>query len=196
MSQQHPNHTLPTPEGFLCIGAIVQPHGIHGEVRVHLFNPNSDSLYHVSRIWLRRPQHTKLEVARLTDARHHSKGILLSIEGCTTRNQAEAYRRTEVFVSKAELPTLEDGEFYFYQLVGFDVISTTQEPIGTVLRVMPGAAQDLLIVEHDGREIMLPIIDAIIPTIDLAQQRIEVELIPGLLDDHQSNKNKDKNKKK
>jgi 16S rRNA processing protein RimM len=61
---------------------------------------------------------------------------------------------------------------------------------------MPGAAQDLLIVEHDGREIMLPIIDAIIPTIDLAQQRIEVELIPGLLDDHQSNKNKDKNKKK
>lgn len=182
MSQTKPSSLSNPPEGFLCIGAIVQPHGIRGEVRAHIFNPDSDSLFQIERIWLRQPGIRKLQPFRLIDARDHTKGVLISIEGCTTRNQAETYRRSEIFIRKNALPELEEDEFYFYQLEGLPVFSTEGEELGTVLRVMSGAAQDLLVLNYQKREVLIPIIDAIVPTIDVPNRRIEIHVLPGLLD--------------
>lgn len=173
----------PAPiEGYICIGAITQPHGIYGEVRVHLFNPDSNTLFEVEELWLRMPGRKTLEPCQIVEARDHTKGVLLKLEGCDTRNQAETKRKAELYVAQANLPQLEEGEFYFYQLEGMPVFSTQGEALGEISRVMPGAAQDLLVLSYKGREVMIPIVDEFVHQIDIENKRIEIHVIPGLLD--------------
>lgn len=175
---------LPIPnDDFLFIGAITQPHGIHGELRVHVFNPESDALFDIERIWLRPPGTSYIEPCDLLEVRESNKWLLMLLEGCDSRNKAELLRKTEIYVAKADLPALDADEFYFYQLIGLPVFDTGGEVLGEVVRVEPGAAQDLLVLQHKDREILIPITDSIIPVIDIPNRRIEIEVLPGLLED-------------
>jgi 16S rRNA processing protein RimM len=74
-------------------------------------------------------------------------------------------------------------EFYDHQLVGLAVHTTSGDRVGTVQEVLHGTGQDLLVVRGaDCREVLVPFVSALVPVVDLAAGRLEVEDRPGLLD--------------
>jgi 16S rRNA processing protein RimM len=118
---------------------------------------------------------------RLEKYRWHKKNILLTLAGITDRTQAEQLRGQLVQVPVEEAVALPAGSYYLYQLFGLRVVTTGGDPLGVITDVLETGANDVYIVEQDGRQLLLPAIPDVVKAIDLEQGQMVVELIEGLL---------------
>lgn len=173
--------------GYLEIGKIVAAQGLKGELRVY---PNTDfpeRFEEPGERWLLRPNQTEPEVIELVSGRYlDGKGLyVIQIKGIRDRDAAEALRGCQLLVPDSDRPDLEEGEFHVADLLGLSVYEqASQELIGTVSDVIP-AGHDLLEVKKvtpEGKTVLIPFVEAIVPVVDLAQRRIEITPPPGLLD--------------
>jgi 16S rRNA processing protein RimM len=96
----------------------------------------------------------------------------------------------EALVGKVLVARLDDSEtpadqdeFYDPHLVGLRVVDSTGNELGTVTRVDHLGFQDMLAVETSSGERLVPFVSALVPEVDLVNQRVVVTPIPGLLDD-------------
>jgi 16S rRNA processing protein RimM len=119
---------------WVSLGAISRPHGVRGELRVHLFNADSELLTTLSRVHLRDAQ-GKVTAFAVRSARRAPKTWLLALDGITTPEAAEALRDHEVCISRDEMPAPAEDEFYLRDAVGLPVVRGG-EKVGEVLEVM------------------------------------------------------------
>lgn len=170
---------------FLEIGKIVAAHGLQGEVRVY---PNSDfpeRFEQPGQRWLLRPHKSEPEAIALLKGRYlEGKGLyVVQLEGVRDRNAAEALRGCTLMVPASDRLELEEGEFHVADLIGLPVYEqATQALVGTVKNVM-SAGNDLLEVERSqGKPVLIPFVEAIVPVVDLEQRRIEITPPTGLIE--------------
>lgn len=172
-----------TATKFILIGKIIKPHGLRGEVKIFPFSHDPASFIdHYSLLQLARDeQETKKFLScRLENSRLQGKYVLTTLELCSDRNQAEQLSGFFVFARDCDLPELADDEFYLHELIGKPLIDKAGNLIGNVNRILEAGAQDLLVVQHQGREVLIPAVpDFIVARED---DHIVVDLPPGLLD--------------
>ncbi|WP_307824940.1 ribosome maturation factor RimM [Geodermatophilus bullaregiensis] len=170
----------------MVVGRIGRPHGVRGEVTVEVRTDDPDDRFVPGAVLRTEPAaRGPLTVA---GARWHREVLLLSIERpdgspVDSREAAEELRDTELHVPVADLPELEDPDAYYdHQLVGLAARLTDGSALGTVTAVRHEGA-DLLVVARDGgRELLVPFVAAIVPTVDLAGGVVVVDPPEGLLD--------------
>jgi 16S rRNA processing protein RimM len=161
------------------VGRIGRPHGLRGEVTVQV---RTDS-----------PQERFAAGAQLgagagrtltVDAvRPHAGNLLVRFAGVTDRAAAAELRGVLLTVEIIELPVLDDpDEFYDHQLEGLAAVGPDGAELGTVREVMHAPASDLLVVETDRGEVLVPFVRAIVPEVDLAGRRVVLDPPAGLLD--------------
>lgn len=115
-------------------------------------------------------------------ARLHQGVIILKLEGCDTRNDAEALRNQWLQVPIQEALPLEEGEFFHYQLVGLQVETAAGEVLGDLHEILQTGANDVWVVRGPAGELLLPDIPDVILDIDPEAGRIVVQIPPGLRD--------------
>jgi 16S rRNA processing protein RimM len=117
------------------------------------------------------------------ELRWYNSMPVLFLEGVEDRTAAETLVRAIMLVNTdpAELPAEEDA-WYDHQLVGLDVIRDGVT-VGKVVRVEHLPAQDLLVVMVDDREVFVPFVKAIVPTVDIAAGSLTVTPPPGLFEE-------------
>jgi 16S rRNA processing protein RimM len=116
-------------------------------------------------------------------ARLHQGVIILKLEGCDTRNQAEALRNQWLQVRLEEALTLDEGEFFYYQLIGLQVETVDGEVLGELHEILQTGANDVFVVRGPGGELLLPDIPDVILEIDPEAGRIVVQIPAGLRDE-------------
>lgn len=170
---------------FLEIGKIVAAHGLGGEVRVY---PNSDfpERFEVpGERWLLCPNRQAPKPIQLIGGRYlDGKGLyVLQLAGVRDRTAAEALRGCKLYVPERDRPQLEDGEFHVSDLIGLPVYhQVNQALVGTVTDVM-SAGHDLLEVKSpQGKSMLIPFVEAIVPIVDLRDRRIEITPPDGLIE--------------
>jgi 16S rRNA processing protein RimM len=110
--------------------------------------------------------------------------VLARLEGVTDRNAAEALRGLRLYVSRDALPEPESDEFYHHDLIGLTAVLVSGETLGKVEAVHNFGAGDLLEVSRDGASsVMVPFTNAVVPTVDLANGRVVIELPREIEDD-------------
>ncbi|MBK8524749.1 MAG: ribosome maturation factor RimM [Betaproteobacteria bacterium] len=169
---------MPGNSDFVVLGKIVGAYGVQGWVRVHAFADDPQAWSRLSSWWLglenSPPEHWR-EVA-LTSSRLHSDSLVVQLEGVSDRNGAEALKGTFVGVPRAAMPAAKDNEYYWADLIGLDVVSAREHPLGKVEKLIETGANDVLCVRSDdGKEHLLPFVAAVILDVDLAAKRIRVE---------------------
>jgi 16S rRNA processing protein RimM len=171
-------------QDYLVVGRIGKPHGLRGEVSVEPRTDEPDRRFAVgARLTAERNRPGTPEGAAFTVSatRWHSGRLLVSFEEITDRNAAEDARGTLLVVPVDPDETPEDPEeFYDHQLVGLSVVLTSGEVVGELTEVVHGAAQDLLVVDAAGREVLVPFVSALVPEVDLSGRRVVVDDRPGL----------------
>jgi 16S rRNA processing protein RimM len=170
---------------LVVLGRIVGAHALRGEVRVRFFGDGPGPLLHAERVFLgqddARPQDA-VEREVLDTGTGRAGEVRLLLEGVADRNGADALKGRFVFGELALLPELGDGEFYWHELVGCEVVSDAGQPIGTVRELWETGAHDVLVVERsDGGQVLLPTAREFMTDVDLERRRIEIKLWPGLL---------------
>jgi 16S rRNA processing protein RimM len=148
------------------IGFVAAAHGIRGEIRAVPHDPASTTLERASAVWIKERRYP-IEAARPTP-----KGFLLALEGLTDRNAAEALRGAAVEVDRAELE-LAEGDVLLADLVGCQARLADGTPWGEVVALDLGP-QVRLVIHHGGVERLLPLVDELVPAIDLANRVLTV----------------------
>ncbi len=169
---------------WLEVGKIVASQGLKGEVRIY---PDSDfpqRFEQPGQRWLLYPGSSEPQPIELLSGRYipHKGLYVVRFKGITDRNQAEALRDCRLMVPKADRPALEEGEFHVADLVGLKVFEqATQTLVGVVTDVL-AAGNDLLEVQLESdKKVLIPFVEAIVPIVDLEQQRIEITPPTGLI---------------
>jgi 16S rRNA processing protein RimM len=114
--------------------------------------------------------------------RWHGDALLISFQGIETPEAAGAYRNQDVYVSASSRPALEEGEYYYHELIGMNVISEDGTRLGILTEILETGANDVYVVRPEqGSEILLPAIDPVVLEINLDQKEMRVQVPPGLL---------------
>ena len=106
----------------------------------------------------------------------------MSFGGVDDRNQAELLKGHYLYRDIEELEPLAEGEVFYHQLLGMEVVTVSGERIGTVTEVYELRPADLLEVRGEGRQVMIPFLDHIVVDVDVDGGRLVVDPPEGLLD--------------
>lgn len=147
---------------------------------MHLHWADSDALERVKSVTLVRGGEA-LEPRRMTSARRVDKAYLVTFEGVSDRNAAEALRGCEVCVPRAALPPPEEGEYYLCDLVGARVTAPDGD-VGEVIEVRVHPSVDTLVVRTpDGRILEQALAEPWIASIDADRKLVELSSVDGLI---------------
>ena len=162
---------------YLVIGRVARPWGIRGEVKVEVMTDFPDRFSLLRKVYL-GPEAVPFA---LDSSRLHKGAALLKLEGCHDRTSVEKLRGQLVQIPIEEAVPLEQDEYYEHQIIGLAVWTTEGERLGTVDEVISTGANDVYVVRGKEREILIPAIEGVVLEISLAQGRLVVELMEGLI---------------
>jgi 16S rRNA processing protein RimM len=80
------------------------------------------------------------------------------------------------------LPELKGKQFYFHEVIGFQVVDKDTGPLGTVKEFYAMAAQDLMVMSYQGKEVLIPVNDELVLNADKVNKIVNVDLPTGLVD--------------
>jgi 16S rRNA processing protein RimM len=161
---------LASPTKLVVMGRVLAPWGVKGAVKIQRFGSN---LWRFPVWWVGAPgKHSKVAVA---ECREQGGYLIARFEGCENPEQAVRYRGAEVAIERADLPETAEHEFYQADVIGFEVVNARGEVLGRVKEFFSAGTHDVMRVEHEGRERLLPVAGDVIRKIDLGAGRVEVE---------------------
>ena len=151
----------------VALAAVAGAHGVKGEVRLKLFSDSVASLVQHAKVYVGGVEH------RLLGVRDGGKTAIARFEGIADRSVVEALRGQLVEVDREDLPPLEEGEYYYADLVGLSCVDRDGQSLGAVISVENFGAGDLLEVKlTNGRRSLVPYRDGIA---DLEDGRVVVD---------------------
>lgn len=165
------------------LGRIVGAHALAGEVRVRFFGDGPGNVLGADSVFLaeRRDDPSPRSFEVLGGGSGRGGEVRLRLQGIADRSAAESLRGLLVLIEAGELESLGDDEFYWHELIGCTVESEAGELIGQVRELWNTGSHDVLVVVGEGGQVLIPTAREIMKRVDLAETRIVVDLIPGLL---------------
>jgi 16S rRNA processing protein RimM len=178
----------PGPE-LMVVGRIVAAQGLQGELRVLPLSDFPQRFTRPGRRWLRQRQQPTRPVQLLSGRQLPGRELfVVRLEAIDNRDAAEALAGSELLVEAADRPRLAPGEFHLLDLVGLEVRlldpAAAGLPVGRI-RDLLHAGNDLLEVELEGGEgrcLLIPFVEAIVPVVNLAEGWVGLTPPPGLLE--------------
>ena len=167
----------------LVVGRVVKAHGVTGEVVIDVRTDDPDTRFAPGTSLRGRAKGGAERRYVVESAREHSGRLLVRFDGVASRDGADSMRGTLFLVDSADLPPIDEpDEFYDHQLEGLQVVTTTGTPVGSVAEVLHTAAGELLSVHTEDGEVLVPFVSAIVTSVSLADQTIEIDPPDGLLE--------------
>lgn len=161
----------------LVVGRIGRAHGVLGEATIEVRTDDPDLRFAVGEK-LTLENGNSLNVA---SNRWHNQILLLSFVGITDRNKIEELR-DQLLYAEVDTKANQPGEYHFQQLIGCEVVLADKSKLGTVQEIVQLPGQDLLSVETEKGEVLIPMVKQIIVSIDVDQKIIQINPPEGLLD--------------
>ena len=168
---------------LVVVGRIGKPQGIKGEVTVQVRTDDPDARFATGATLLTDPAERRPLV--VAGARWQNGRLVVAFQGVPDRNAAERLRETLLQVDARTLPPPEDeDEFHDHVLRGMTAAGVDGSPLGEVVDVLHLPHGDVLVVRRTdtGGEALVPFVRAMVPVVDVARRRLEIDPPPGLLD--------------
>ncbi|KDA05726.1 16S rRNA processing protein RimM [Microbacterium sp. CH12i] len=168
----------------LRVGRLVKAHGLKGGLKLELYTDNPERRFVTgAEFTLQVPEASEWhgKSAKVREYRVMNGHPVVFFDDVEDREGAEGLVRAILWIDQ-DTDEPEDNAWYDHQLVGLDVYRDEQI-VGQVVRVEHMPAQDLLIVKTGEHEIMVPFVEAIVPSVDVAAGRVTVTPPAGLFED-------------
>jgi len=167
---------------WVPLAEIARPHGVRGELKLKLFNAESDVLLEQDEVLVRLPDGTEHEVS-VDKARRADDAILMKLHSVDDRDRADELRGAQICLRRRDFPPLEEGEYYSADLVGAEA-RMSGERLGVVKDVVEYPTVHVLVVNAGDKTWEIPMNADYIGTVDLDGGVVEVrsldELEPSL----------------
>lgn len=163
---------------MIVLGRIVAPFGVKGWVRIAPFGDDPLSWSQMPQWWAAREAEAPDDSWRtisLRESRAHGDGLIASFEEIADRVTAEQFKGWYVGAPRSALPTPDEGEYYWHDLIGLRVENLDGEALGAVEGLLSTGAHDVLRVVDGETERLIPFVAAYAQEVDLADGVIRVD---------------------
>ena len=165
---------------MFLVGTIVGTFGNKGELKINpLIHPDNYLLLAKS-IFVEDENGTKQEF-NIIRVRKHKNVFLFTLQGIDDMNVAEDLSGLSVYLSTLDFIKLQKNEYFYHELEGLSAYSTDGDLIGKVDHIMQGGNTILVIKDENGKEIMVPFVDKLVPEVNLKEKTITINAIEGLI---------------
>ena len=162
-----------TSPAQICVARIGAAHGVRGAVKLWTFTEEPLAVKHYGPLTTKDGTR-QFEVATAREANGH---LVATLKGVATREDAEQLNGIELYVAREKLPDTDQDEYYHADLIGLAAVTPANEPLGRVLAIHNFGAGDIIeIAPPHGATMLLPFTNAVVPTVDLAEGRVVIEL--------------------
>ncbi len=163
-------------EDTLPVGKVVGLHGIRGEVKVLPYSVETGFPYRT--LFASGLEDRPLSVEC---TRKHRGLYIVKIRGVDSRTDAQALVGRELLVKRSELPELEEGEYFCADLMGAEVFTEDGRALGKITKIFSTGGNDVFEVRGPAGEVLIPVIEDVVLSIDVSNKRVTVRLLEGLL---------------
>jgi 16S rRNA processing protein RimM len=163
------------------LGYIVKTHGVKGQVVAFFDVDYPEDYEELESVFLLMSGKLVPFFIERIEPQAGAK-FILKFEDLNTIAEAEKLKSTALYLPLSELAELEDDQFYFHETVGYQVIDENLGELGTVKEFYEMPNQDLMAMEYQGHEILIPVADEIVLKTDKAAKKIFVKLPEGLME--------------
>jgi 16S rRNA processing protein RimM len=164
---------------YILIGRIVAAHGMRGNLKLRSYAESLEVFAAGCKVMATCADGCNA-VYDVNWAKPQGRSALLSLKGITSRGQADTLVGCDVFIDKNVLPELEEGTYYWSDLIGMDVYSVAGEYLGRLESIFETGSNDVYVVKHAGKERLIPALKSVVVAVDLPARRMQVDLPEGL----------------
>ncbi len=159
----------------VIIGKVIKAFGIKGELRVRAYTESLN-------VFRSSPSmEIGGSVYEVRQVRTHKGDVLISLDGVENPETAKALSGLFVKTDAENLPEKKEDEYYWFELEGLRVVTSEGKELGVVHHVFPTGANDVVEVHGAKGEMLLPWIEDVVKSVDLAAGLIVVDPLEGLV---------------
>ena len=176
------------PADAVEVGRILDAWGVQGGFKVQPYSASPEALFSC-REWFLQPPECGARAAfegtvrlAVRQARAHGEGLVASARDVSDRTAAEGLRGARIFIARSAFPPLPEGEYYWVDLIGLQVINREGVPLGQVRELLATGPQTTLVLAYEEagkpRERLLPFVAAFVDEVALTEKTIRVDWQP------------------
>lgn len=162
------------------IGLVLKPHGLKGEVTMSVDLDAPENLADLKSMFLDMDGRLVPHFIEHISAR--GAKAFIKFEDINTPEAAQKISKRLIYIPRTERPKSVRGEFYNDEVVNFEVFDEHNELLGEITEVMNAGLNRLLVLNHHGREVLIPINSPFITSVNKSKKKISVNLPEGFLD--------------
>jgi 16S rRNA processing protein RimM len=167
---------------WIPVGAIPRTHGLKGEFKFHPFVTEPDILNNLNHLKLQGSQEQETELV-IECLRGIPGKQIIKFKNIDTIDDAEAYTGQTVLAPEADFKNLPQGEYYWFQVIGLNVYNEDGRYYGQVADIIETGSNDVYVVRDGSKEILIPMIDWVVKSIDIEEKKLIFDNVEGLIED-------------
>lgn len=161
-------------DNFLLIARISRPHGNKGKVKINSY-AESDSIYRELDELYVEDKSGEIRSLHINYRGAHRRFLILGFAELKGMDEVEELRGCNLYMDKANLKEIAEGEFYHFQLLGLEVITTEGARIGKIESIIETGSNDVFVVKNGDQEHLVPAVKDFIKEIDIKKGTMIVE---------------------
>ncbi len=166
---------------LISIGRVLKPWGVRGEVKVETLTDFPERFKDLRRIYLESPSGKKIS-AEISAARYVDGAPFLLIAGYDTPEKSRTLNGWYIRIPQEEAVPLPEGSYYWFELIGMEVVSEGGEKLGTITDILQTGSNDVYVIKRGRKEIYIPATREVVRQVDKASNRMVIHLMDGLME--------------
>lgn len=168
-------------EECFYLGKIAKKFSFKGEVLIYLDTDEPELYENMESIFVE--YNKNLVPFFIENSSFHKNDFLrVKFEDVDNEAEADAILNHEVYLPLSMLPKLEGNKFYFHEVIGFEIEDKRIGIFGKIVSINDTSAQPLFEVINGNVEILVPMIDQFLVTIDRENKKVIMDLPEGLVE--------------
>lgn len=165
--------------GFLRIGRITKAHGLKGAVKIHPYGGSAE-VFKTDADMVAVGSDGSETMISVKSIHPGHRTCMAALWGVDTREQAETLAGCELFIPRGVLPDLDEGTYYWSDIIGLDVIDSDGRYVGRVESIIATGGNDVYVVKNGDEETLIPALDWVVLSVDTDGGVMNVDLPEGL----------------
>ncbi len=165
---------------WATIGKVVALFGVRGELKVRLLTDIPNRFAELDAVHV-GPNHTRHLIQSVRP--YKGEMIVLKLEGIEDANAAESLRNQDLLIPLSKLAKLPPDSYYQHDIIGLQVFTLSGQDLGKIVDIITTGSNDVYTIKTPGGpQVLIPAIKDVIKQIDLIRHTMNIDPLPGLLD--------------
>jgi len=168
-------------EDVFYVGKIAKKFSFKGEVLIFLDTDDPEILTEMESVIVNY-NHNLVPFFIEKSSFHKNTYLRVKFEDINTESEADAIIGLDVFLPNTFLPELNDDQFYYHEIIGFELIDANSDFKAPIVRVNDANFQVLLEVDYQNQTILIPMVEDFIIKVDKINKQFIMKLPIGLVE--------------